>query len=142
MTERKDRIRVHIGGKEFSIVGGRFQDMLAAVKQISGRRFVSELKVWQIPGSAEDVQDQLEISGYLLEGGSPLAETAQPAQTSPSRFGGDRIRVLIQGHQLAVTGGSFQEMLAEVKNLPGRRFDGEKKMWEIPGELAIIKNLI
>ena len=53
MTQRKDRIRVHIDGKEFGIVGGTFQEMLAAVKQINGRRFVSELKVWQLPGPGE-----------------------------------------------------------------------------------------
>ena len=64
MAAYKDRIRVHIEGKEFSVVGGNFQDMLTAVKQISGRRFVGELKVWQLPGTVDDVQSQLEISGY------------------------------------------------------------------------------
>lgn len=142
MAEYKDRIRVHIEGKEFSVVGGEFQDMLAAVKQINGRRFVGELKVWQLPGSAEDVQNQLDISGYWLEGGKPLDETALSTQTSPAGSGGDRIRVLIQGHQLAVVGGTFREMLDVVKSLPGRRYDGDNKVWEIPGEIGIIKGLI
>ena len=44
MDQRKDRIRIQVEGKEFSVVGGNFQDMLAAVKQINGRRFVGELK--------------------------------------------------------------------------------------------------
>ena len=142
MADYRDRIRVHIEGKEFSIVGGEFQDMLAAVKQINGRRFVGELKVWQIPGSAEDVQNQLEISGYWLEGGKPLEESAPATQTSPVAASGDRIRVLIQGHQLAVVGGTFLEMLDVVKSLPGRRYDGENKIWEIPGEASIIQGLI
>ena len=73
MTQRKDRIRVHVGGKEFSVVGGSFQEMLAVVKQVNGRRFVSELKVWQLPGTVEDVQRQLDISGYQLEGGAPAS---------------------------------------------------------------------
>ena len=73
MAAYKDRIRVHIEGKEFSVVGGNFQDMLTAVKQISGRRFVGELKVWQLPGTVDDVQSQLEISGYYLEGGKPVS---------------------------------------------------------------------
>ncbi len=143
MNERKDRIRIHIDNKEYSVVGGKFQEMLAAVKQIDGRRFVSELKVWQLPGLAEDVRHQLEIGGYQLEGGTPLDQKPQqPTQSPPARTGGDRIRVLIQGHQIAVVGGTFQAMLAEIKNVPGRRFDGERKIWEIPGDLNIIKQLI
>lgn len=143
MAERRDRIRVHIEGKEYSVVGGQFKDMLAAVKQINGRRFIGNLKVWQLPGSAEDVQNQLDISGYQLEGGTPVADqVAEAAQRAPAQPGGDRIRVLVGGHQLAVVGGSFQEMLAAVKSLPGRRFDGERKIWEIPGELGIINGLI
>lgn len=142
MTDYNDRIRVHIENREYSVVGGKFQDMLAAVKQINGRRFVGELKVWQLPGSAETIQNELEISGYRLEGGTPVAQTESQTPAAPARTDSDRIRVVIQGHPLAVVGGTFQEMLAAVKTLPGRRFDGDKKVWEIPGELAIIKHLI
>ncbi len=142
MDQRKDRIRIQVEGKEFSVVGGSFQDMLAAVKQINGRRFVGELKVWQLPGTIEDIQRQLEISGYRLEGGTPLASAPSPGQSAAARAGGDRIRILVQGHQLAVVGGSFQEMLTAVKNLPGRRFDADAKIWEIPGEVAVVKGMI
>jgi hypothetical protein len=141
MTDRKDRIRVQIGGQEFSIVGGGFQEMLAAVKQISGRRFVSELKVWQLPGSVEQIQNQLDISGFRLEGGAPL--TAQPQTAPASGSGGsDRVRVLVGGRRLAVVGGGFQEMLALVKSLPNRRFDSETKLWEISGDVGTIKGMI
>ncbi len=143
MSGHKDRIRVHIEGKEFSVVGGEFREMLAAVKQINGRRFVSELKVWQLPGTVEEVQRQLDISGYQLEGGSPVttddALGSRPPVTGPT---GDRIQIVVAGQRLAVVGGSFQEMLATVKKLPGRRFDGETKTWEIPSELALIKGMI
>jgi hypothetical protein len=152
MAERKERIRVHINNREYYVVGGSFQEMLAAVKQINGRRFVGDLKVWQLPGTKEDIQGQLEIVGFYLEGGEPVAGAApapvmsaapaRSASPAPAAAGGDRIRVLIQGHQLAVVGGSFQAMLAAFKGLPGRRFDGNSKMWEIPGELAIIKTLV
>ncbi|MCB0210533.1 MAG: hypothetical protein KDJ52_14440 [Anaerolineae bacterium] len=140
----KDRIRVHIEGKEFSVVGGGFQNMLAAVKQINGRRFVGALKVWQLPGKAEEIKNQLAISGFQLEGGTPVAEEspAPASAAAPASFGNDRIRVTVQGHPLAVVGGGFREMLDAVKNLPGRRFDSDSKMWEIPGDAGIIKNLI
>ncbi len=145
MNERKDRIRIQISGQEFNVVGGPFQEMLAAVKQINGRRFVSELKVWQLPGPVEEVQRQLEISGYELEGGTPAAAapTSPPAgQAAAAAPGGDRIRVLVSGQRLAVVGGNFQDMLAVVKGLPGRRFDSETKLWEISGDAGVIKGMI
>lgn len=140
MSERKDRIRIQIGDQEFNVVGGTFQEMLNAVKQINGRRFVSELKVWQLPGPAEEVQRQLEISGYLLEGGAPVA--SPPAATTPAAAGGDRIRVLIGGQRMAVVGGNFQDMLAMVKGLPGRRFDSDTKLWEISGDPGVVKGMV
>ena len=147
MSERRDRIRVHIEQKEYSVVGGDFQEMLAAVKQVAGRRFVSELKVWQLPGKADEVAHQLSISGFELEGGAPIEEPiATPTQTQSGGqapvSSGDRIRVTINGHQLSVIGGGFREMLEVVKELPGRRFDGNAKVWEIPGDVGVIKGMI
>jgi hypothetical protein len=141
VSERKDRVRLQIGGQEFNVVGGSFQAMLAAINQINGRRFVSELKVWQVPGPVEEVQRQLEISGYSLEGGAPVSSTPTPPAASTGA-GGDRIRVLVGGQRLAVVGGSFQDMLAVVKGLPGRRFDGETKLWEISGDPDVIRGMI
>jgi hypothetical protein len=141
VSDRRDRIRIQIDGQEFNVVGGSFQEMLAAVKQINGRRFVSESKVWQLPGPVEEVQRQLEIGGYSLEGGAPI--TGAPAtHVASSSAGGDRVRVLVAGQRLAVVGGSFQEMLAVVKGLPGRRFDSETKLWEISGDPGVIKGMI
>ena len=144
MSERRDRIRVHIQNMEYSIVGGGFQEMLAAVKQVTGRRFMGELKVWQLPGTPADIEHQLAISGFELEGGTPVAETSPSTTTSTpqSSAGTDRIRVQAGEHRLAVIGGSFQEMLEAVKGIPGRRFDGNSKIWELPGEIGIIKGLI
>ena len=143
MSERQDRIRVHIENKEYSVVGGSFQEMLAAVKQVAGRRFVGELKVWQLPGTAESISNQLAISGYELEGGQPLAEAPSGQPSAPvAAATGDRIRIKVGEHALAVTGGAFRDMLEVVKEIPGRRFDGEAKIWEIPGDVGVIKGMI
>jgi hypothetical protein len=139
MTERRDRIRVHIEGKEYNVVGSDFQQMLSAVKKVTGRRFVGELKIWQLPGTAADIQAHLELHNCYLEGGTPVADEVK---THANRYGSDRIRVTVEGRQLAVVGGSFQDMLAVVKGLPNRRFDPESKTWEIPGALATVKHLI
>src|SRR5262245_29993726 len=148
MTDRTDRIRVHIAGREYQIVGGKFQEMLSAVKQINGRRFVSDLKVWELPGKVEDIQNQLDINGFYLEGGMLLAETVpaptnnRPAEQPANKPASDRIRVKVEGQTCAIIGGSFQEMLEAVKAVPGRRFDGDSKVWELPGDSAIIQQLI
>ncbi len=141
MQQRKDRIRVHVEGKEFNIEGGTFQEMLAVVKQINGRRFVGELKAWQLPGSAADVEQHLKSSGYQLTGGNPLAKEQAGGQPFSPPSGNDRIRVEIDGRRLAIVGGTFQNMLAMVKNLPNRRFDGDTKIWQITGEVGIIKGV-
>lgn len=142
MAERKDRIRVHIDGKEYSVVGGEFREMLAAVKQVVGRRFIGELKVWELPGQAEDIQHQLSISGYELEGGTPITPAQQEAATAPASAGNDRIRIKAGEYQMSVVGGSFQEMLEVVKKIPGRRFNGQDKIWEIPSDPALVKGVI
>lgn len=140
MAQRKDRIRVHIDNKEFSVVGGAFQDMLAAVKQINGRRFLGELKVWQLPGPVEDVRRQLDISSFQLEGGAPAAPPSAAAATQSA--GVDRIRIAVAGQPLTITGGVFQDMLALVKNLPNRRFDSASKLWEISADVGVVKGIV
>ncbi len=142
MVDRKDRIRVQIAGKEYNVVGGDFQAMLAAVKQINGRRFDGQAKVWQLPGTVQQIQTQLDISGFQIEGGAPVAApSSAPAAATPAAAT-DRIKILVQGRPLAVVGGAFQEMLAVVKNLPGRRFNADSKAWEVPGEAVIINQLV
>ncbi len=142
MTDRQDRIRVHIDNKAYSVVGGGFQEMLAVVKQISGRRFVSELKVWQLPGKPDEIQHQLSISGFELEGGEPLADAPKGNNPAPMPSGNDRIRVVVGPYRLAVVGGAFREMLDFVKTLPDRRFDGDNKVWEINGDVGVIKGMV
>ncbi|RMF04516.1 MAG: hypothetical protein D6768_03100, partial [Chloroflexi bacterium] len=139
MNQRRDRIQVQIAGQVFSVVGGEFRQMLAAVKALPGRRFDGNSKVWQLPGTVADITRQVEAAGFQLEGGAPAPEPGPASPPAAPRPGGDRIRVQWQGHPLLVTGGEFREMLAVVKALPERRFDGESKVWEISGALATVK---
>jgi hypothetical protein len=38
---------------------------------------------------------------------------------------------------LVVGGGEFQAMLALVKSIPGRRFNGDERVWEIPDSVGL-----
>lgn len=48
----------------------------------------------------------------------------------------------VGGIPFVVSGGSFQEMLVVVKQLPGRRFDGQDKVWDIPAGIEPVRQLI
>ncbi len=62
---------------------------------------------------------------------------APAAQTTPPARGGDQIRIRVGGIPMVVAGGAFREMLAVIKNIPGRRFDGNDKVWDIPGDIGL-----
>ena len=87
-------------------------------------------------------QDQLPPEDYAypeeppFDPFQPPFETPAPVTASASS-GSDRIRLRAGGQSLVVTGGSFQAMLAAIKNIPGRRFNGQEKIWEIPDDITI-----
>jgi hypothetical protein len=49
----------------------------------------------------------------------------------------DQIRIRVGGIPFVISGASFQQMLATIKSLPGRRFDTEDKTWDIPADMGI-----
>jgi hypothetical protein len=184
--------------------------MLAAVKNLPGRRFDGETKIWEIPGELSVVKGMIEAAGFQLEGAENIPldpvppmeapdfhgqstpphfeppdflgdddvlpfeppdwlddapppplddgyyylDEPRPFDYEPSPFeaepprpipatapastpGSDRIRIRLGEMPLIVSGGSFQEMLAAVKNIPGRRFNPAEKIWEIPGDVTL-----
>jgi hypothetical protein len=60
-----------------------------------------------------------------------------PAAAPAGRRSGDRIRIRLSDLSLVVSGGDFQEMLMLIKGIPGRRFNGEERVWEIPDEVTL-----
>ncbi len=133
--ERRSRIKIRVENKDYDVIGDDFQQILAAVKALPNRRFNGQLKLWEVSGSLAMVRGQLENSGFIVEGGTPAPAGSAVEETTSS----DRIKVEVAGYPLVVSGGSFQAMLAIIKELPGRRFDSERKQWSIPGTPAEIK---
>lgn len=52
------------------------------------------------------------------------------------------LQIETDGQVYTVTGGDFYDMLAEVKAIPGRRWDGERKLWKLPLTLAEAKDAL
>jgi hypothetical protein len=61
----------------------------------------------------------------------------RPTTVSADKRSGDRIRLRAGGVPLVISGGSFQEMLAVVKDIPGRRFNAEERVWEFPPTVSL-----
>jgi hypothetical protein len=61
-------IKVEIEGRTFSVVGGGFREMLAAIKDIEGRTFDGQRRVWTLPCSLEVARETLEAEGYEVQG--------------------------------------------------------------------------
>jgi hypothetical protein len=68
---------------------------------------------------------------------SPFEASGPVSSSSPPSASGDRIRLRLGETPLLVRGGSFQEMLTVVKNIPGRRFNAEDKVWEVPDDITL-----
>lgn len=66
-NNRRDQIRVKIGQQSLVIVGGTFQEMLTAVKDIPGRRFDGASKQWILTDDISSVQQHLNAKGLIIE---------------------------------------------------------------------------
>lgn len=130
-----DSIKIRVENMEYNVTGGEFRQLLAAVKALPKRRFVSEQKVWVVDGSLEMVRGQIENSGYILEGGTPVPADATP----PPGASEGRIKIKAGDIEAVVTGNTFQAILTAIKAIDGRRFDGESKTWQLPGAMSAIK---
>ncbi len=126
-----DKIKIRVQNMDYFITGGDFKTLLAVVKSLPNRRYVGEQKLWLVDASPEMVRGQIENSGFVLEGGTPVPPDATPA-APPSK---DQIKIETDNIRAVVTGAPFSDLLAAIKALPERRFDGNSKRWILSGSL-------
>ncbi len=131
-----DKIKIRVGKTEYFVTGGDFGSLLAAVKALPNRRYIGAQKLWLVEGSLEMVRGQIENSGFLLEGGTPVADDAPPLPATDR----DSIKIATATFTATVTGAPFADLLAAIKALPERRFDGENKRWTVSGTMLELKN--
>lgn len=132
-----DKIKIRVQDIDYFVTGGDFSSLLAVVKSLPKRRYVGEHKLWLVDASVEMVRGQIENSGFLLEGGTPAPKDAAPVAPVSSH---DQIKIETAKFRAAVTGAPFSELLAAIKALPDRRFDGNTKRWLITGSLMELKS--
>ena len=131
-----DKIKIRVGKTEYFVTGGDFSSLLAAVKALPNRRYIGAQKLWLVEGSPEMVRGQIENSGFRLEGGTPVADDAPPLPATDR----DSIKIATATFTATITGAPFSDLLAAIKALPERRFDGESKRWTVSGSMLELKN--
>jgi hypothetical protein len=137
----QEQIRIRTTDGQYAIIGGDFQSMLAFVRNLPGRRFRSDERIWEIPTTIGEIQKSAEGAGFHVtadaEVGKPLRST--PRATAPE---GDRVLIRTAEGDRAISGGAFAELVAAIKSLPQRKWLIKEKMWEIGGELADIERVV
>jgi len=66
-SRRRDQILLRTQDGKCYLVGGSFEAMLGAVRDVDGRRFVSAEKLWELPCTMAVVRDIMAARGYAIE---------------------------------------------------------------------------
>jgi len=94
-----------------------------------------------MPHFSEEEEDFWDDDPFFDESPNDLPPAPVPTPAPRQASGGrqDRIRVVVDNQPLVVVGGTFQEMLAAVKDVPGRRFDGNSKQWQLGDDIGSVQ---
>lgn len=146
-----DRVMVRVGADERAVVGGVFADMLEVIKAVEGRQWLPREHVWKLPGTLDEAQAKLGQIGYRLVTQEeadqlPATESERVPPPPPSAAAQaprrDQIRIRTTEGEALVVGGGFRDMLQAIKEIEGRRFISDSKLWDIPGSLAAVRAVL
>ncbi len=138
LHENQERIRVDIPYAPA---------MIQKIRTVSGARWSAVHRCWHVPKTPDNWQTLQQLFGEIKIVAAPAPEQASALPLSPppkmpasplaERFAPDRISLLplptekdLMG--LHLPGGLVPMHLATVKNIHGRRWDPEMKVWKIP----------
>lgn len=133
-----DRVRVQIEGSDYWASGPAFATIVAIVKELADARFDRAQRLWMIPGEPKQIQAELKSQGVVLQLISgPVISVVPPSKPPAPKIERPRdvIAVSCGGKEYWVSGGSFQNMVNAVKDVPGRRWDAARKVWTVPEPL-------
>jgi hypothetical protein len=137
----QEQIRIRTTDGQYAIIGGDFQSMLAFVRDMPGRRFRSDERIWEIPTTVGEIQKSAEAAGFHVTADTEVGKPLRPNQRAAAPEG-DRVLIRTTEGDRAITGGTFTDMIAAVKGLPQRKWLAKERLWEIGGPLADIERAI
>ncbi len=77
-----DRIHVEIDGDRYWVEGGDFEDMLEAVRSLTGRKFDRDEKIWQLSQTENEVARAVLPYRLMYEDADALSDS-RPLQVHP-----------------------------------------------------------
>ena len=77
-----DRLQLIIDGDDYWLEGGDFEDMLDAVRAVRGRRYDSQAKAWELPGTPEHLAAALKPLRIMYMD-DDVGSSGEPAQVLP-----------------------------------------------------------
>lgn len=139
LLQNESRIRVHL---PFD------QALIQKIRTVSGARWSALYRCWHVPKTPEAWRQLRELFGDILVVDPEPPEMPEPAPSlapvpkmppSPlaGKFPGDKITVLLLPDEpehlgLHLPAGLVPAHLATLKNMHGRRWDAEQKIWKAP----------
>ncbi len=129
----QEQIRIRTQDGQYLIIGGDFQSMLRVVRELPGRRFRGDEKIWEIPARIEEVQRAVEAAGFHVTADSEMGHALSPAA---ARREPEQVRIRTSEGDKAVVGGDFKSMLAVIKELEGRQWLAAERIWAVPGPVS------
>ena len=140
-----DRVRVQIEGSDYWASGPAFATIVAIVKELPRARFDRAQRLWIIPGEAKQIQADLKSQGVVLQLISgPVVSVVPPSKPPTPKIERPRdvIAVSCNSKEYWVSGGTFQNMVNAVRNVPGRRWDAARKVWTVPEPISETERIL
>lgn len=125
---------VSTNGHVFSIRCEYDEQLIEEIKQIKGVAWNMQASVWVAPLSSRDEVGKL-ISNYKFSASQELNEMNQSTQSLPS----EKVISISKSGRLIFTFPYDQDVVAAVKNIPGRLWDVKKRVWTTPPVLAAVE---
>lgn len=125
---------VSTNGQVFSIKCEYDEQLIEEIKQIDGAQWNMQASVWVVPLSSRDFVGKL-VSNYKFSTSEELSEM----NSNTEKLAGERIISMSKSGRLIFTFPYDQDIVAAVKNIPGRLWDVKKKVWTTPPVLAAVE---
>jgi hypothetical protein len=120
-----DRVLIRTAEGDRAITGGAFAEMVAAVKGLPQRKWLTKEKMWEVGGALAEIERAISQQGFQIAvAPSPAARESAPRE--------DQIHVRTRDGDYWVAGAPFSSLLETIKSIEGRRFNSAGKLWDLP----------
>lgn len=155
MDDGPSIIRLSQDGTKLGLKFRYDAEVLARVKEIPGRRWDMERRMWIIPATKSGLLKALEVlpqariyikdlervKAIMDNGSTPELRAAQAVETTQPSPPPEPAKAWLENGNIFLKFPYDAAMVANVKSLPGRRWLKERKVWALPVSMQAIEKL-